>query len=166
MDTRYSDEFVEKWRERENPLHRASIVLQREIACDRQVLFRLLCPTTEYDWLPDWKCTLLHSESGYAEHNVIFSSNFLGQPETWICTRFEPGRCIHYVRASRDYLMKLEITLAGGDGGIIRVVWDLNLSALTEEGNRMVDMCGEAEKRVGKCLDALEYYVANGVMVQ
>ena len=73
---------------------------------------------------------------------------------------------INYVRTSRDYLMKLEITLAGEDGRNIRVVWDLNLSALTEEGNRMVGMSGEAENRLSKCLGALEFYVTNDVMVQ
>ena len=40
-----------------------------------QIIFPLLCPEKEYLWLNDWKCTMVYSETGYAEGDAIFYQN-------------------------------------------------------------------------------------------
>lgn len=35
-------------------------------------IFPLLCPILEYEWLNNWKCTMVYSESGVAENDCIF----------------------------------------------------------------------------------------------
>lgn len=49
--------------------------------------FPLLCPVREYDWIPDWSCTMIHSTSGVAELGCVFTRE---RGETWITTRYEP----------------------------------------------------------------------------
>lgn len=56
-------------------------------------VFPLLCPVREYDWIPDWSCTMIHSASGVAELGCIFMRD---RGETWITTRYEPPVRIDY----------------------------------------------------------------------
>ena len=92
MNTEHSDKIAAQWRATPNPLRRGGISYGRIFNTTPLKLFPLLCPTTEYDWLPGWRCQLLHSDSGYTEYNVVFKTDFFGTEELWVCTRFEPGR--------------------------------------------------------------------------
>ena len=56
-------------------------------------VFPLLCPVREYDWIPDWECTMVHSDSGVAELGCVF---LRGEGETWITTRYEPPSRVDY----------------------------------------------------------------------
>ncbi|HEY0120069.1 MAG TPA: SRPBCC family protein [Cellulomonas sp.] len=56
-------------------------------------VFPLLCPVLEYQWIPDWECTMVHSDSGVAELGCVF---LRGEGETWITTRYEPPSRIDY----------------------------------------------------------------------
>lgn len=58
-----------------------------------QEVFELLCPVREYDWIPDWSCTMVHSDSGAAELGCVFTRE---RGETWITTRYEPPTRIDY----------------------------------------------------------------------
>ena len=55
-------------------------------------VFPLLCPVVEYQWIPDWRCTMVHSASGVAELGCVF----LREGETWITTRYAPPTRIDY----------------------------------------------------------------------
>ena len=39
-------------------------------------VFPLLCPIREYAWIEPWRCTLIYSESGYAEQDCVFQTDF------------------------------------------------------------------------------------------
>ena len=106
MDTEMSDRFVEQWKKAVNPRKRASCTCERTLRTSAEAFFRLLCPTTEYDWIPNWTCELLHSDSGYAEYNCIFRTSFFGREEVWVCTRFEPNKAIEYARTAKDVCMR------------------------------------------------------------
>lgn len=56
-------------------------------------VFPLLCPVREHDWIPDWECTMVHSDSGFAELGCVF---LRAEGETWITTRYEPPVRIDY----------------------------------------------------------------------
>ena len=38
-------------------------------------IFPLLCPVREYDWIPEWDCTMVYSESGIAERGCVFQTD-------------------------------------------------------------------------------------------
>ena len=60
-------------------------------------VFALLCPVREYDWIPDWSCTMIHSTSGVAELGCVFTRE---RDETWITTLYEPPQRIGYTIVS------------------------------------------------------------------
>jgi hypothetical protein len=165
MNTERSDKFIAEWKKRVNPLKRASATLQRTFNTSPEKLFPLLCPTTEYDWVPNWSCELLHSNSGTAEYNCIFRTRYFGQEELWICTRYEPNRAIDYARSSGDLSSKLEIRLTDNCDGTVTVTWVLTASALTGNGNAAAAEHESAHQRIEHALNALEHYVTTGTMI-
>ena len=64
-----------------------------ELSGPPEEVFPLLCPVREYEWIADWRCTMVHSVSGVAEHGCVFTR---GEGETWITTRYEPPTRIDY----------------------------------------------------------------------
>ena len=165
MNTEKSDKFIKAWRQKENPLKRASLVHQRTFKTSPEALFRLLCPTTEYDWLVGFECELLHSNSGYAEYNAIFRTSLFGADEIWICSHYEPNKSIEYTRVSEDFSGKLDISLVDNCDGTVTVTWVTILSALNENGNQAVAELKNSQKRFAEIIDELEHYVNTGEMI-
>ena len=75
------------------PLARLVVDITLTFTGTPREVFQLLCPVREYDWIPDWSCTMVHSTSGVAELGCIFTR---GRGETWITTRYEPPVRIDY----------------------------------------------------------------------
>jgi hypothetical protein len=61
-----------------------------DVAAAPERVFPLLCPVREYDWIEEWTCKVLHSESGVAELDCVFRTLFDGEPMTWVVSRYEP----------------------------------------------------------------------------
>lgn len=81
-------------------------------------IFPLLCPVREYEWIPGWRCEMLHSHSGAAEPDCVFRTN---QPDTgpmtWVVTRYEPHARIEFTCfAVSGLVMRLSILLAPVNG--------------------------------------------------
>jgi uncharacterized protein YndB with AHSA1/START domain len=165
MNTEKSDKLVAEWTKKVNPLKRASATVHRTFSTPPDELFPLLCPTTEYDWIPHWTCELLHSNSGYAEYNCIFRTALFGTNEVWVCTRFEPNKSIDYTRYSNDVSSKLEISLTDNHDGTVTGRWVMTASALNENGNPAVAELQSAKQHIEQLIDALEHYVNTGQVV-
>jgi hypothetical protein len=165
MNTEHSDLFVMRWREKSNPRKRATVAVERRFNATPDKLFPLLCPTTEFDWLPGWNCELLHSKSGYAEYNAIFRTDFFGFEEIWVCSHYEPGKAIEYCRFSQDLCAVMEIKLVDHMDGTATGRWVITLSALNEQGNAMVEELESKYQGMDKPLDAIAHYVDTGQML-
>lgn len=162
MSNELSDSVVKDWRESGGQFSRASFTVRREFDVKPGKIFPLLCPTLEYDWLPGWTCEMLHSETGYAEHDCIFKTEFFGFPELWICTKYLKDSEICYQRISEHLSSMLDIRLIDQLDGSCIGVWHIAISALDEEGNRMIENLEGAEKKFEKAIDALEYFLKEG----
>ena len=40
------------------------------------MVFPLLCPVREYEWIEPWSCDMVFSASGVAENNAVFRTDF------------------------------------------------------------------------------------------
>ena len=93
-------------------------------------LFPLLCPVLEYDWIPDWRCQMRWSDSGYAERDVTFTTKMtpFGR-ELWTCLVYEPPRRIEYLFTHGSKAsVRLEIELSE-EGGSCLVKWRMRFTA-------------------------------------
>ena len=129
-------------------------------------VFPLLCPTREYNWIEPWKCELLRSSSGFAEANCVFRTRSLedGSEEVWVISRYEPSSRIDFVRQDRRRVMSYSIILEANDDGTTTAHNTQVLTALSEEGNRVLDGQGDSafafEMRMGEAM--LNHYLTTG----
>lgn len=72
------------------------------------LVFPLLCPAREADWLEGWidEVEMLHSQSGLAEDGGVFRTRVPGRPETvWMITRHDPAqRVVEFFRVTTGLL--------------------------------------------------------------
>ncbi len=104
------------------------------------MVFPLLCPVREYEWIETWDCRLIYSESGLAEDNCIFTTRFPSQggEEVWIVSHYEKDREIQFVRVNDLRVSAFYITLTDNGDGTTTAVWKHVATGLNEQGNDWV----------------------------
>ena len=131
-----------------------------------EVVFPLLCPVLEYDWIEPWRCRVIYSQSGFAEPDCIFQTDFPkdGPTETWVVCRYEPPRLIEFVRVSTVRAIRYTITLQPTEGGKTEAEWRQVITGLTEEGDRLVEQKpGEAYRAQMEMLaEMLNHHLSTG----
>ena len=92
---------------------------RQTIEAPPDVVFPLLCPVREAEWLEGWRCTMIYSASGLAEDGAVFTTTGDGEPDTvWIMTRYDPrAGLVDFTRVtpgSRACLIHLAVSPATG----------------------------------------------------
>jgi hypothetical protein len=132
-------------------------------------VFPLLCPTREYDWIDTWKCRMIYSDSGYAEQDCIFKTNFPadGPEDTWVVSRYETPLLIEFVRVNPLRAIRYTITLHETAAGETEAEWRQVVTGLNAEGNAFVQRLEEAAfiKRMGEVEKMLNHYLKTGQML-
>jgi len=105
-----------------------------------ETVFPLLCPKREYEWIASWKCEILHSSSGFAELDCVFTTDFPEDvKETWLVDRYEPDRLIQFVRFSESRVIRYRIDLKSNSKGTTTATWEQTVISLNAEGNIFID---------------------------
>jgi hypothetical protein len=127
------------------------------------VVFPLLCPVREYEWLDGWACDLIYSDSGVAEDNCIFRTSSHGVPMIWSVSRSEPPKRIEFVAVAPErHVMRLNIDLEPVESGT-KLHWMRIFTALSETGSEELShRSPAADKTVA---ERLEYFVKTGKML-
>jgi len=132
-------------------------------------VFPLLCPVREYDWIPGWRCELLHSVSGVAEADCVFRTDFPDAgPMTWVVSRYEPPARIEFTCFVPDsHVQRLKIALAAAAGGT-RLDWVHHWLAVGPQGDAWI--AGQPPEAHAKKMDNLRrlltHYLTTGKMLQ
>lgn len=140
-----------------------------ELSAPPDEVFPLLCPVREHEWIPGWRAHIVHSRSGFAELDCVFTTDQPGEGKrTWICTRYEPRHAIGYTSfSSTGYIMRLEVGLEGLGATGTRVSWCRRFIATSPEGNAWVARlpppgASQATQGLAKLL---AHFLATGVML-
>jgi hypothetical protein len=118
------------------------------------------CVPGEYEWIENWKCEILYSESGYAEKNCVFVNSATG--ETWILTRLEPENYVFEAAIFATHaVVKVELSLVPTAGGTCTARGTFTATATTRVGNRFI---GDSARdrlrhRLRKLFQQLEHYL-------
>ena len=130
-----------------------------------EVVFPLLCPVREHDWIAGWSCEVIHSESGMAEEDCVFLTSFADAgPMTWVVSRYHPPRVIEFTCFVHGaYVMRLKIVLAA-EGDSTRLEWTRRWLSLGPKGDAWLAAWSEAgyRKRMDDVGDSLRHYLATG----
>lgn len=134
-------------------------------------VFPLLCPVREYDWIDDWECDLIHSDSGLAELDCVFSTQTSGtrlgdvSEEIWTISRYEPNSRIEFVKfAAGLYLVRYEIILDTIGETHASAKWSQYFTGLSEAGNRIVTASQQSDfsAAIMAMEGKLNYYLKHG----
>ncbi len=134
------------------------------------LVFPLLCPVREYEWLPMWRCEMIYSTSGVAEDNCVFITQFPGDRgrEIWSVSRYEPDRAIEFVRFTHDVkITRLNIHLES-EGDRTVATWTRTMTALSAEGNAIIENIGQDayKTEVAMLEEMLNHYLKTGRMLE
>lgn len=131
-------------------------------------VFPLLCPTAEYDWIDGWTCELVASNSGLAELDCVFKTDFPGEgPDVWVVSRYEPPTEIQFVRVDAQRSMRYAIRLSDNGDGTTTAVWDQVLTGLNAEGNARVEEFSSVDygSRMKELEVMINHYLKTGKML-
>lgn len=86
---------------------------QQRIDASPAVMFPLLCPEREKDWLPGWDARMIHSHSGLAETAAVFATPHPNGETIWYTVAHEPPRQVRFVRFQPDgVVVDIEINVS------------------------------------------------------
>jgi hypothetical protein len=134
-------------------------------------IFPLLCPVRESEWIETWHCTMIYSDSGYAEQDCIFQTEFPqdGPRDTWVVSRYERPTLIEFVRVSVRRAIRYTITLRSpAEGTTTEAEWRQVITGLDADGDAWVEGLSDDDFR-GR-MEALErmlnHFLATGRMLK
>lgn len=148
--------------------------IKRDFSADMLVnapveeVFPLFCPTRENYWLPNWEemCTLLWSESGFAELGAIFQTRYNNLLETWVISRYDHLQKVEFVRHNPNLITRMSIEVESR-GEKTAAKWSQSKVALTEEGKSLLDK--ESPESYSTLINKLEillnHYTSTGRMM-
>ncbi len=88
---------------------------RQTIQASPDVVFPLLCPVREVEWLEGWRCTMLFSHSGLVEDGAVFTTPGDGEASTvWVVTRYDAvEHAVDFTRftpGSRVCVLRIRVT--------------------------------------------------------
>ena len=104
-------------------------------------VFPLLCPQRECDWLDGWDFTWIHSASGYAEQDCVFTTSLPQDgPTIGIFTSYLPDRHLEYVKVTPGFLLlRWSMDLVEPVTGSTSLDMTWTVTGMSRDGNRFVE---------------------------
>jgi hypothetical protein len=128
----------------------------------------LLCPKREYEWIPQWDCEILFSESGFAELDCVFTTNFPNDmKETWVVDKYKPNRLIQFSRFSESQVIRHLIELFKNKDKTTITHWHQSIISLNEAGNNYINnlSISEFQNEIKLLEIMLNYFLKTNKMI-
>jgi hypothetical protein len=114
-----------------------------------------------------WQCELVYSESGRAEENCIFLTQFPAMGEAvWVVSRYErePYLIEFVLTCPQTHVEQIAIALEPLEGGATTVHWRRAYVGLNDQGNQLIqELSGEHFTQKMTYLAAtFDYYLKTG----
>ena len=136
-----------------------------------EVVFPLLCPVRESEWLDGWNYHMIYSVSGLVEEGAVFITPLQGEEDTvWVVTHHDPAtHSVNFVRftpGSRTCV--LEIVVFPKDASTSFVDIRYTYTGITPEGNDFID--GYSEEVFIEAMKfwekSMNYFIKTGQMIK
>jgi hypothetical protein len=106
------------------------------------VVFPLLCPVRETEWLDGWEYTMIYSVSGLVEEGAVFTTSNPGEEDTvWIVTCHDRGaRLVEFARftpGSKTCVLRIAVAPCGDARSHVDVSY--TYTSTTPLGNAFLD---------------------------
>jgi hypothetical protein len=133
-------------------------------------VFPLLCPVREREWLPYWECRMIHSASGLAEPECVFTTDLPGRGSMiWVVTRYQPPEAIQYtIFKPESHTWNLSIRVRPTEPGSSCLTWRHVFTGLTGAGNQYLKEYTDEHHRLHlqKIETCLVHFLETGKILQ
>lgn len=131
-----------------------------------ETIFPLLCPTRESEWIETWRCTMIYSDSGLAEQDCVFRTDFPqdGPRDTWVLSRYERPKLVEFVRVNGIRAIRYTIVLLERPEGKTEAEWKQVITGLNDVGDRFVEGLSDEEfgRRMERLQQMLNHHLTTG----
>lgn len=115
---------------------------RQTIAASPDVVFPLLCPVREVEWLDGFAFGMIYSASGLIEPGCVFRTSVPGEADTiWVVSRHDPSAMVvQFTRVtpgSRTCVLEVVVEAAGAAGSHVTVTYAC--TSTSEAGNTFLD---------------------------
>ena len=125
---------------------RVSRSFVQRIEAAPELVFPLLCPVREREWLPGWDCRMIFSRSGMAERGAVFETAHVGGATVWLMTEYVPSRRVEFARWQPDGLVvQIEIALGRHHDDATAVCIAYTYTAISDHGLTALALLGEGD---------------------
>ena len=132
-----------------------------------EVIFPLLCPVKEVDWLDGWEFKMIFSGSGLAEKGAVFTTAYNGEEDTvWLITQHNKiNYKVEFVRVtpgSRASILNIEVKAQDDETSNVHISYEY--TATSDLGNKFIDEFTEETflKAVKFWEESMNYYLRTG----
>jgi hypothetical protein len=135
-----------------------------------ELVFPLLCPVREAEWVPGWRYRMIYSHSGMAEADCVFLTPEEDSSETiWQVTEYQPEAFRVAFAWVRSGLMTAQIRIAlepRGDGDTLAHI-RYSYTALSAAGNSELKRMDRSwfEQKMNAWQIALNHYLKTGACI-
>jgi hypothetical protein len=135
-----------------------------------EMVFPLLCPVREKDWLDGWDYKMIYSKSGLIEDGCVFSTPHHGEKETvWLVTKYYPKDFeVAFVRVTPgESVVRISINLERVDKDTTHAFIKYEYTSLNPEQTKYQEDGLERDFQVSMLWweKAINYYLKNGKML-
>jgi hypothetical protein len=113
-----------------------------------EIIFPLLCPERETDWLDGWQYEMIYSESGLVEAGAVFSTPQDGEADTvWVVSKHDVNtyqvEFVRFTHDSRTCVLKIAIQAINANRSYVDIAY--TYTSLTPLGNMFMEQFTQAE---------------------
>lgn len=135
------------------------------------IVFPLLCPVREAEWVPGWKFRMVYSESGVAEDVCVFTTpNDRGTDTVWMVTLYDPANFkISYAWVEPGMIAtQLHIALSPAGTGKTAARIDYSYTGLSTAGNAVLESYTAQwfRDKMENWERAINHYLATGKLLE
>ena len=108
----------------------------------RATIFPLLCPVREVEWIDGWEYEMIHSKSGFAEQDCVFTTPYSDKINAvWQITQYDPEKFIlQFVKfIPNETVIKINICLEAISDNLSKSIITYQYTGLNEEQNQLIE---------------------------
>ncbi len=132
-----------------------------------EIVFPLLCPVREKDWIDGWDYKMIYSKLGLIEKGCVFSTPHHGNARTiWYVTEYDKENySVEFVRITPDEeVVKIDIYLVDNRNGTTTSNITYQYTGLSESKNTWIKnkLDSEFEESMIWWEKSINYYIESG----
>lgn len=135
-----------------------------------EIVFPLLCPEREKEWIDDWSYEMIYSESGVAELGCVWKTDLPEEGEAyWImskCNSPNEGEYIRFLPGLMIVNLAFQLKMQEDDTTTIKLTHIF--TGITETGNQIIEreMPASCMQHLQRIENSLNHFILTGRLLK